>query len=236
MKSKLIAITVIIAIFTIIQYKGIFAIAFITALICGIIAGILGNKKVKGYLGELSVKLKIGKDIENTQYSIHNYCVWVENKSMQIDHIVINENGIYVIETKNYTGEIYGSDQDLYWTQKTKTRNPKNRKTYINKYEFYNPVKQNETHIINIQKILNKAEIPISNVVVFIEHNTEQVISNCVINISYLNKKLKYQIGNKKLTQAEINDIYIKLREYQEKNYISNKEHKKNVKNSMSIK
>ena len=32
-------------------------------------------------------------------------------KSSQIDHVVIRQNGVFVIETKNYAGRVYGDNQ-----------------------------------------------------------------------------------------------------------------------------
>lgn len=35
----------------------------------------------------------------------------------QVDHVVVSPYGIFVIETKNYTGWIYGSEHQAKWTQ-----------------------------------------------------------------------------------------------------------------------
>ena len=35
----------------------------------------------------------------------------------QIDHIVISKYGVFVIETKNYRGIIYGNDDSKKWNQ-----------------------------------------------------------------------------------------------------------------------
>ena len=60
-----------------------------------------------------------------------------ENGSSQIDHILIGKKGIFVIETKDYSGSIYGEQYSKYWIQII------NR----NKNEFYNPIRQNYGHI-----------------------------------------------------------------------------------------
>jgi len=56
----------------------------------------------------------------------------------QIDHIVISPYGIFVIEAKNLSGRIYGSQDQKQWTQ-----------THPNgfKNKFYNPIWQNNSHI-----------------------------------------------------------------------------------------
>ena len=54
----------------------------------------------------------------------------------QLDHIVVSVYGIFVIEVKNYQGQIYGRKDGEEW------------KKYINgkEYRFLNPLLQNKTH------------------------------------------------------------------------------------------
>ncbi|NJJ40618.1 nuclease-related domain-containing protein [Paenibacillus apii] len=52
----------------------------------------------------------------------------------QIDHFVISPYGLFVIETKNYNGEIKGGRKDKYWSVSSR-------------YKMYNPLLQNEGHI-----------------------------------------------------------------------------------------
>lgn len=60
-----------------------------------------------------------------------------DTHTTQIDHIVVSIHGIFVIETKNYKGWIYGNSNNEYWTQNI----------YGNKYSLYNPLLQNKNHI-----------------------------------------------------------------------------------------
>ena len=75
-------------------------------------------------------------------------------KSSQIDHVVIRPNGVFVIETKNYAGRVYGSDSQREWTQVLAYGETKNR--------FYNPIKQNATHIYFLAKVLKQHNIYVS--------------------------------------------------------------------------
>lgn len=79
------------------------------------------------------------------------------NKSSQIDHVAIRQNGVFVIETKNYAGRVYGDDSQRQWTQVLAYGETKNR--------FYNPVKQNATHIYFLAKVLKQHNIYVSIVV-----------------------------------------------------------------------
>lgn len=87
-----------------------------------------------GSEGERIVGRFIGETIPGLQYVINNLILEVEEgKTSQIDHIVINKRGIFVIETKNYSGMIYGTENQLEWTQVLNYGKVKNH--------FYNPIK-----------------------------------------------------------------------------------------------
>lgn len=78
-------------------------------------------------------------------------------KSTQIDHIVIRHNGVFVVETKNLAGRIYGNDNQREWIQVLAYGKDKNR--------FYNPIKQNITHIYSLAKTLKMSNVYVSVVV-----------------------------------------------------------------------
>lgn len=59
----------------------------------------------------------------------------------QIDHVVITPQGLFVIETKNYTGEIKGTRESKSWT-------------VSNRFKMYNPFMQNYGHIQAIKSLL----------------------------------------------------------------------------------
>lgn len=55
---------------------------------------------------------------------LHNVTVYTEfGDTTQIDHIVIAETGVFVVETKNYEGWIYASEKAARWTQGILERN-----------------------------------------------------------------------------------------------------------------
>ncbi|MEX3620727.1 nuclease-related domain-containing protein [Paenibacillus glucanolyticus] len=59
----------------------------------------------------------------------------------QIDHVVITPQGLFVIETKNYTGEIKGTRENKSWT-------------VSNRFKMNNPFMQNYGHIQAIKSLL----------------------------------------------------------------------------------
>lgn len=87
-------------------------------LILAIVAFILNLPSVKGYFGELTIRILL-KLLDKDKYKVINNVIIpsVDGKTAQIDHIVVSVYGIFVIETKNYNGWIFGSENSQNWTQ-----------------------------------------------------------------------------------------------------------------------
>jgi hypothetical protein len=107
---------------------------------------------------------------------------------------------MFVIEAKNYNGRIFGSINQDQWTLTSKTtktyknkRGKSYQKSFINKYQFYNPIKQNETHVNALKKYI-KTGFPIYNLVVFGKNadlnEIYDSLNQSVINIRQLNKSI----------------------------------------------
>ena len=81
-----------------------------------------------------------------------------DGKTSQVDIVVATSVGIIVFEVKDYSGWIYGKGNQQKWTQVLSYGNEK--------YRFYNPILQNKSHILHLQRIL-KEQVPFYSVVVF---------------------------------------------------------------------
>lgn len=78
----------------------------------------------------------------------------------QIDLVLVTSEGVIVFEIKDFSGWIYGSGNNTNWTKVLSY----GRK----KYKFYNPIKQNNNHILELKKTLKQFEnIPFFSVIVF---------------------------------------------------------------------
>lgn len=181
-----------------------------------ILAVYLKRPETRGKRGENRVKCIIGETIENEQYVINDLIVSNNGNTTQIDHIVINPRGVFVIETKNYSGEIYGSENQREWTQVLAYGNVKNK--------LYNPLKQNATHVYNVKRIVGN--LPIHSLVVFVQNNTYHIDANNVIPLSELKRTLSS--GGSVLTVRQMETAYSLL--LASKTEISTKEHVENIK------
>jgi DNA gyrase/topoisomerase IV subunit A len=113
---------------------------------------------------------------------------------------------------------IYGNEEQQEWTQVLAYGNVKNK--------FYNPIKQNNSHIYKLQKFLPK-NIDIISIVVFIDANIENVDSNNVCNLDELDEILHINYG-KTISPKQIDYVANILRRYQNNN-ITDEEHINNI-------
>ncbi|MBQ8394263.1 MAG: NERD domain-containing protein [Clostridia bacterium] len=180
-----------------------------------ILAVYLKRPETRGRRGENRVKWVIGETIENEQYVINDLILMNDGKTTQIDHIVINPRGVFVIETKNYSGEIYGNENQREWTQVLAYRNVKNK--------LYNPLKQNATHVYNVKKVVGK--LPVHSLVVFVQNNTHHIESDNVIPLSALRNYL--QCGVNILSVKQMKTAYEAL--LSGKTEITTQEHVRNI-------
>ena len=114
----------------------------------------------RGDIGENIIYSALNK-VRGRKALLPNCYIPVGQKgTTEIDMIFLHESGLYVIESKNYSGWIFGNEHQKYWTQLLAYGKEKHR--------FYNPVMQNAGHIQAIRQSLpQNPGIPIYSVIVF---------------------------------------------------------------------
>ena len=116
----------------------------VLVLICYDIVSFGGRNR--GQCGENKIYDTLEK-LSGCKAMLPNCYLPTENGDVtEVDLILIHESGIYVIESKNYSGWIFGSENQRYWTQSFS-----DGKGGSQKYKFYNPIWQNDTHIKALQ-------------------------------------------------------------------------------------
>lgn len=181
----------------------------------------------RGRLGENYVHSILDKAIAGTDAKlISNYMFQGQDITVQIDHLVINFNGVYVIETKNWSGLIYGNDEANEWTQYLAGGNIK--------HSHRNPVKQNKGHIYQLSKILPKG-VPFHNVVVMAQGNTQNIQAKEVISPFELGSIINFtEHSTNKLTPAQVEKIYDILLKRELKEESSNEQHVREIKGMLA--
>lgn len=82
-------------------------------------------------------------------------------KTSEIDVIMICDRGIFVYESKNYSGWIFGSEHQKNWYQTIHAG-----RGNINKETFYNPIMQNRSHIKHLSALFSN-KMPFQSIIVF---------------------------------------------------------------------
>lgn len=156
--------------------------------------------KIKGRIGEAKVK-KIIQRLGSEYISIHDIML-KNNKGFtsQIDHIILSRYGIFVIETKNYKGWVFGNEKSENWTQVV----------YKEKHLFRNPVKQNWSHIYALKDLLSEFQnIRYFSIIVFTGSAVLKDIESSVpvIYETHLKQTIKKLSASECITDEQIVNI-----------------------------
>ena len=112
----------------------------VLVMVLSLLGDFLRSPKVKGRIGEVFVSVAALKRLDPKVYRVFNDLVLPRpdgKGTTQIDHVVVSPFGIFVIETKNYEGWIFGDENSRQWTQVI----------YGKKSRFQNPLHQNALHV-----------------------------------------------------------------------------------------
>lgn len=183
--------------------------------------------KYRGFMGEFWVKQEL-KKLPKDKYRVLNDIMVKQNGTThQIDHLIISQFGIFVIEMKNYYGYIWGNARKDKWLQQL---------GYNGKYKYYfkNPIHQNYGHVKALEELLNldnKYFIPIvcfSNQV-----RLSKDIKDDVVQLDYLVSAIKiYQ--DSIIEEQSLDTIYNKIVEFNITDKLERKKHVKNIKAKIS--
>lgn len=116
-----------------------------------------GEKMVSSFL----------EDLDSEEYRVYNDLLIRNGKyTTQVDHIVISHYGIFVLETKNVHGKVYGGGNAELWKQYLPDIGYK-RYGFTQEHMLRNPIWQNDGHIKTLRRLVFGNDIPIYGIVVF---------------------------------------------------------------------
>ena len=142
--------------------------------------------------GEALVRRELQANFSAPDFHLLNHITLkIAGSTTQIDHILVSRFGVFVIETKDYSGWIFANAKNSTWTQVL----------YRGKFKFQNPIFQNQRHLQAVQELLDflpansiksvvvfvgkaefKTEIPagvcsLSSLIEYIRNHSEEVLS-----------------------------------------------------------
>ena len=130
------------------------------ALVCMVLVGVLRSPRFKGWRGERAVQRLIAQRLNPLVYvDLHNVTLpTTGGGSTQIDHLIFSPYGLFVLETKNYQGWIFGTEKQREWTQQI----------FKKRSKFQNPLRQNYKHTKTLQDLLGIGAEHVHSVIAFV--------------------------------------------------------------------
>ncbi|NWB89221.1 nuclease-related domain-containing protein [Pseudomonas gingeri] len=157
---------------------------------------------VKGQIGELLVRLFAHWQLDKQTYRrLHNVTLSTPDGTTQIDHVFLSPYGIFVLETKNMRGWIFGSEQQPQWTQKL----------YKRTFKFQNPLRQNYKHLKALEATLGVSAAHLHSVITFIGGSTfkTQMPTNVTQGIGFIRYIKSFQ--QRVFSEAEVDALMLAL-------------------------
>ncbi|EMF7448005.1 NERD domain-containing protein [Vibrio parahaemolyticus] len=145
-----------------------------------LIVSVFKSRWLKGVFGEFLVNRLLSKLPESDYTLIKDVTLPTNDGTTQVDHIVVSRYGIFVVETKNMKGWIFGSARQKQWTQKI----------YRHSSKFQNPLHQNYKHIKALETLLGCSEEHLHSVIVFIGDSTFK--TEMPPNVTYARGNIRY--------------------------------------------
>ncbi|MDF2407847.1 nuclease [Aeromonas sp. 2HA2] len=124
-----------------------------------LIATLIKTPWFKGMIGEWFINLSLRLFLDKQEYHLlKGVTLPTPQGTTQIDHVLVSRFGVFVIETKNIKGWIFGNPAHKSWTQQI----------YRRKHSFQNPLHQNHLHMITLKSLRGVADHQLHSVIYFI--------------------------------------------------------------------
>ena len=160
-----------------------------------------------GLYGEYLVS-RILEPHEQDARFLYNLYIPYGKKTTEIDMLMIHPMGVFVIESKNFSGKIAGDVNEQTWTQHVAGHTE----------TLYNPIKQNNTHVYALRQHIGQ-NVNLHPIVVFgnrcklkIRGKSEHPVLQIQQLDAHVRRILKY--GYKPMTKTKVNALYKQLKPY----------------------
>lgn len=170
---------------------------------------------LRGWFGEKKTAFNMWLSLESgTYHRFHNVIIPSKNGTTQIDHLLVSAYGLFIVETKNKKGWIFGSGDQPKWTQSI----------YGKKYSFQNPLRQTFRQKKVLSEYLGLDESSIQSVVFFVgDCKFKTQLPENVLN-ARLGKYIK-RFKSPIISPLEIERIVVQLQRHVRESSLTNKDH-----------
>ena len=160
-------------------------------------------EKRAGRLGEYVATDAIKSVLREDDYLFTNISISYEDLQTELDNVVVNKYGVFIIEAKNYKGRLFGEKDDYMWV---KYKEDGYGNTF--KDEVKNPIKQVKRQIHILAKYLeNHGERTwIEGYAILVEGNSP-VESECILESTDAIDEAIHTPGRRPLSKQKIEAI-----------------------------
>lgn len=174
-------------------------------------------------------------ETQGAKFLFNIYIPKENGETTEIDVLMLCSKGLFVFESKNYSGWIFGSENQKNWYQTLPAGGGRSHKEH-----FYNPIMQNCSHIKHLKALLGE-QIPMHSIITFSNRCTLKSVQIKSDDVSVINRYNVYavvsticsQIPNQLLTDTQINHLYNKLYPYTQVDAIVKTQHIANIHNNL---
>ena len=161
------------------------------------------QKRIAGKEGELQAKKILNHYLNENDLLLNNVNILIHGRNTELDYVVINNNGIFIFEVKNFSGKLVGNEDDQYWN---KYKISSGNKEYIK--EIRNPIKQLKREIYLLKEYLKYygVDLWIEGYVLFVNMNSP-VESEYTVNDKNEIDDILHLRRNQVLTKNQIEKI-----------------------------
>ena len=160
-----------------------------------------------------------GKILRNVYLPKYN------GETSEVDVAYITQKGIFVFESKNYSGWIFGNERNEYWT--VTLPNEKN--------QFYNPVMQNRTHLKWMKEFVGE-DIPLFSIIVFSERCELKKVTTYSDDVKVIKEGSIFETirdfwseSPDMVSEERIEELYARLKERTEVDKATKEAHVENI-------
>ena len=174
----------------------------------------------KGWFGEKVTGFNLWLSLDKRTYRrVHNIIIPSKNGTTQIYHLIISPYGLFIIETKNRKGWIFGTAESKNWTQVT----------FHAKYSFQNPLRQTYRQKKVLAEFLGINESVIQTVIYFVGDSAFKTpIPENVLNSGLARYIKRYR--STLLSEDSIDNIEYQLKDHMTWSSLTNRDHVRSLK------
>ncbi|WP_462411449.1 nuclease-related domain-containing protein [Neobacillus sp. Marseille-QA0830] len=166
-----------------------------------------------GNYGEFLTFTKLAKLPGPYRLMTNLYLPKKDGTTTEVDLIMLHETGLYVFESKNYSGWIFGDEKNKNWTQSLPNKQKK---------KFFNPVWQSKAHITALKSVLGTENDHLfKSYLVFSERCSLKKINVTSPTVKVMKRdalipamKKEISSNEKRMSHQEIERLYYKLNPY----------------------